>query len=394
MVTVDGLGIGALPDASCYGDEGSHTFDNTARAVGGIGAANLEALGLGNIEGVDALGRVGRPLGCYGRMAEASRGKDTSTGHWEIAGVVTDRPPPTFPHGFPGEMMERFERITGLGWLGNRPASGTEIIEELGREHLATGRPIVYTSADSVFQVAAHVDVMAPERLYELCRSVRPLADDYGVARVIARPFTGRPGSFTRLPIRKDFSMAPPRPTLLDAVKEAGLDVMAVGKIGDIFAHRGTSAEYPTKSDAEGIERTVEVMAAVERGLVFTNLVDLDTLYGHRNDPRGYAAALEAVDAGLAEITSRLRGDDMLVVTADHGCDPTTPSTDHSREYVPLLVHGPALRRGVDLGTRESFADVAATAAAALGVAPPDRGVSFLDEIVPPREIRTSVDTD
>jgi len=383
IVVFDALGIGELPDADRYGDRGSDTLDNISRAVGGLKLPNLSGLGLGLIEGVDRIERVDRPIGSYGRMSEVSPGKDTATGHWEMAGVVLDRPFPTFPEGFPPEIMERFEEIAGRGWLGNYPASGTEIIEELGPEHMRTGRPIVYTSADSVFQIAAHEDVIPTEELYRICRDTRELLYEYNVGRVIARPFVGEPGSFTRTTRRKDFSVEPPGETLLDRVKARGMPVVAVGKIGDIFVHRGTTEEIHTKSDSDGIDRTIEAMKRVDEGLIFTNLVDLDTLYAHRNDPEGSARALEEADGRLPEITALLKDGDVLIITGDHGCDPTTPSTDHSREYVPLLVYGRRLKGGVALGTRATFADLGATVAEALGVGPLGPGESFLGDLLP-----------
>ncbi len=311
-------------------------------------------------------------------MVERSPGKDTTTGHWEIAGVILERPFPTYPSGFPPEVMEPFERAIGSGTLGNVPASGTEIIARLGAEHLRTGLPIVYTSADSVFQIAAHVDVVPLERLYEMCRVARSLLrDEHEVGRVIARPFEGRPGAFRRTPDRHDFSVLPPQPTVLDRIEGRGLEVRGVGKISDIFAARGVTSSRPTRSNDEGIDAVAEELAAIERGLVFANLVEFDSSYGHRNDPEGYAAALEAFDRRLPEISAALGEDDVLVVTADHGNDPTTPSTDHSREKVPVLVSGRSIRAGRDLGERASFADCGATVAELLGVEPPPAGTSF-----------------
>ncbi len=368
IIVIDSLGIGALPDAGAYGDSGSHTLDNTARAAGPLLIPNLAGMGLGHIEGVSSIERVPNPRASFGRMMEVSAGKDTSTGHWELAGVVTKRPFATFPQGFPPEIMERFEKETGYGWLWAKPASGTEIIKRLGEEHIRTGRPIIYTSADSVFQIAAHEDVIPVEELYRICRIARRFLYEYNVARVIARPFTGRPGSFRRTERRKDFSMEPPGRTLLDIMKEAGFSVVGIGKIGDIFVHRGLTEEIHTTDNMDGMDRTVDALKRVREGLIFTNLVDFDMLYGHRNDPDGYARALEAVDRRLPEVTALLKEGDVLVITADHGCDPTTPSTDHSREYVPLLVYGPELRAGVDLGTRKSFADLGATIAEGFGI--------------------------
>lgn len=382
LVVFDGLGIGELPDAGAYGDEGSHTLDNTSRAVGGLKAPNLASLGLGHIKGVSGMPRVESPSGSFGRMCEASPGKDTATGHWEMAGVVLDRPFPVFPQGFPPEMMDSFTSETGWGWLWGKTASGTDIIERFGEEHLKTGKLIVYTSADSVFQIAAHEGVLPVEELYRVCEKTRRLADAYNIGRVIARPFTGEPGAFRRLPARKDFSVPPPCPTLLDNIVEAGLEVTGIGKIGDIFVHKGMTREVHTTSNDDGIDRTVEAMEGKSRGLVFTNLVDFDTYYGHRNDPQGFADALSRMDARLPEIMERLGPRDVLFVTGDHGCDPTTPSTDHSREHVPVLAYGCAVRPGVDLGTRKTFSDLGATIASALGVKPLRNGISFLDRIL------------
>lgn len=379
IIVFDGLGVGALPDAEDYGDTGSHTLDNTSRAVGGLDIPNLARLGIGRIEGVGEVEAPEEVIGSWGRMAEASPGKDSATGHWEISGVVLDKSFPLFPDGFPPEIMDRFTEIAGRGWLGNYPASGTEIMERLGPEHMETGKPIVYTSADSVFQITAHTGVIPLDELYRICRETREMLYPWNVGRVIARPFTGEPGSFTRLnDKRRDWSVEPPSETLPDRVKSRGLPVVAVGKIGDIFVHRGTTEEYKTKSDAEGMDLTVEALKKKPEGLIFTNLVDLDTLYGHRNDPRGYADLLEATDRRLSEVIGHLTGRDMLVITGDHGCDPTTPSTDHSREFVPLLVHGPALKAGVDLGTRKTFADLGTTVSDALGTGPLEHGESFL----------------
>lgn len=385
IITFDGLGVGELPDAAGYGDSGSHTLDNTVRAAGGVGIPNLRSLGLGLIEGVGSVPGPETPRGAYGRMSEASPGKDTTTGHWEIAGVRLERPFPTFPDGFPRELMGRFTEETGRGWLWARPASGTEIIERLGEEHLRTGRPIVYTSADSVLQVAAHVDKIPLEELYEVCEKARRVADEYGIGRVIARPFTGAPGEFTRLnDKRRDYSVAPPEATLLDVASSSGIEAVGVGKLGDIFAHRGLTREVPAKGNRAVVEETTRALTEVEKGLVFSNLGDFDTLWGHRNDPAGYARGLEEADHLLGTLMGALGEYDMLFVTADHGCDPTTESTDHSREYVPLLVFGHGVAAGVDLGTRETFSDLGQTAAEALGVGPLKRGRSFLKEISVP----------
>ncbi len=380
LVVLDSVGIGGAPDAAAFGDEGSATLQHVAEAVEGISLPNLEALGLGCVAPAPGLGPVAAPAGAYGIMAEASPGKDTTTGHWEIAGVILDRPFPTYPHGFPDEVIAAFVEATGVpGVLGNEPASGTEIIERLGADHMATGKPIVYTSADSVFQVAAHVDVIPLERLYEICRIARSLlTGEHEVGRVIARPFTGEgPGRFRRTPDRHDFAVAPPRATVLDELTGAGLEVRAVGKIADIFAGRGITSSRPTRDNDDGIDATIAEAAALRQGLVFVNLVDFDQAYGHRNDPEGYARALERFDARLPDIRAALQPGHVLFVTADHGNDPTTPSTDHSRERVPLLAAGDGVRGGADLGVRTTFADLGATVAELLGVDTGGPGTSF-----------------
>lgn len=381
VIVFDSLGVGELPDAGRYGDEGSHTLDNLSIVAGGVRLPNLASLGLGLIKGIKTIDKASRPGGSFGRMREASPGKDTATGHWEMAGVVLERPFPVFTDGFSPEIMDRFTALTGHGWLWAKAASGTEIIERFGEEHLATGKLIVYTSADSVFQIAAHDKVLPLEELYKVCEKTRLLADEYNIGRVIARPFTGRAGAFERVPARRDFAIPPPSVTLLDLVKAAGQETVGIGKIGDIFVHKGLTEEAHTASDNEGIDLTLKALATVKRGFIFTNLVDLDTLYGHRNDPEGYARALEAMDARLPEVMDALGPEDILFITGDHGCDPTTPSTDHSREYVPLLAFGRAVAKGVDLGTRETFADLGATIAEALGAGKTANGRSFLHEI-------------
>ncbi len=385
ILVIDGLGVGALPDAGAYGDTGSHTLDNTAKAVGGLHIPNLVDLGLGLIEGVREIERTSSPLASFGRMAEASPGKDSITGHWEMAGIILERPFPTFPGGFPPEMLDEFTRVTGKGWLWGLAASGTEIIERLGAEHLATGKLIVYTSADSVFQIAAHEDVLGIDELYGVCEKSRAFLDRYNVQRVIARPFIGQRGAFTRTYDRRDFSITPPRATLLDRLVEAGISVTGVGKIGDIFAHQGLTEEIHTTGDMDGMTRTMEALCKRqgERGLIFTNLVDLDMRYGHRCDAGGCARALEAIDKRLAGLMEKLGPEDIFIITGDHGCDPTTPSTDHSREYAPLLVFGPGLKSGVDLGTRKTFADIGATLYRGFGLGQAGAGDSFLPAIRP-----------
>jgi len=382
LIVMDSVGIGALPDADRYGDAGSNTLVNISRAVNGLHLPHLGRLGLGNIERIQGVPAAERPAGAYGRMAERSAGKDTTTGHWEMSGIVLERPFPTYPHGFPPEIIEPFQERIGRSVLGNRVASGTVIIEELGAEHMRTGNPIVYTSADSVFQIAAHEEIIPLEELYAMCRTARSLlTGEHAVGRVIARPFEGRPGSFRRTTNRRDFSLTPPGPTILDLLREKGLSVMAVGKIEDIFAGRGISSSLHTRGNMDGVDATLRFMRGNERGLIFTNLVDFDMLYGHRNNPRGYADALEAFDQRLPEILNAMRPDEVLMITADHGCDPTTSSTDHSREYVPLLVCGRPVRAGVNLGTRHGFTDIAATLAEFFGLEFPV-GKSFAPEVL------------
>lgn len=378
VIVMDSVGIGELPDAAEYGDTGSNTLGNIYKSVEGFSLPNLERLGLGNIDGTPDIPEYADPIGCFGRAAEMSRGKDTTTGHWEITGVTLDKAFPTYPSGFPEEIISKFEEAIGRRVLGNKPASGTAIIQELGEEHMKTGCPIVYTSADSVFQIAAHEDVIPPEELYDMCRKARMLlTGEHRVARVIARPFIGKPGSFTRTPNRKDFSVEPPEKTLLDLAKEQGFDVIGVGKIVDIFSGRGITEWVHTENNRDGVERTIEYIKGRSRGIIFTNLVDFDMKYGHRNNLRGYADALKEFDRGLVDITGNLKEGDVLLITADHGCDPTTPSTDHSREYVPVLVYGRQIKRGINIGTRKTFSDIGATVADMLGIRGLKKGESF-----------------
>lgn len=382
LLILDSVGIGELPDAKDYKDKGSNTLGNIIKTLGGIAMPNLEAMGMGLIQGVEGLKKFSNPIASYGRMAEASQGKDTSTGHWEITGLVLDKPFPTYPNGFPKEIMNRFKKATGLDYLGNRAASGTEIIKELGEEHIKTGKPIVYTSADSVFQIAAHEDIIPVARLYEICKIARKIVNKYNIGRVIARPFAGGKGSFKRSEHRKDFSLTPTGETILDKLKESGFPVIGIGKIGDIYGHRGLTQEIHTKNNMDGVNKTIDAIRKIKKGLIFTNLVDFDMLYGHRNDAIGYAKALEEVDKRIPDMLNLLTDGDMLIITADHGCDPTTPSTDHSREYVPLLVYGKKLKPGINLGTRKTFADAGQTIAEALEVGRINNGSSFLQKII------------
>ncbi|HOV78778.1 MAG TPA: phosphopentomutase [Bacillota bacterium] len=382
LFVLDSLGVGELPDAGRYGDTGSNTLGNIARAMGGLKLPNLGRLGLGNIIEVEGVPPAERPLASFGKMAEQSAGKDTTTGHWEIAGIILEKPFPVYPYGFPEDLIREFENRIGRKVLGNKAASGTEIIEELGADHMATGSPIVYTSADSVFQVAAHEEVIPVEQLYHFCKIARDmLTGEHAVGRVIARPFAGKPGSIRRTERRHDFSVKPSGKTLLDTLKENGIPVTAVGKIWDIFAGRGITASFTTRGNRDGLDCALKLMRqSSSEGLVFTNLVDFDMLYGHRNDPRGYARALEELDGRIAELIEARRDGDVIIITADHGCDPTTPGTDHTREYVPLLVMGDRVKAGVDLGIRETFADVAATVACIFSLKFP-AGKSFWDKI-------------
>jgi phosphopentomutase len=381
LIVLDSVGIGDLPDASAYGDEGSNTVGNIARRLR-LQLPALCALGFDRL--VDLCGPPAQkvPQGAYGRMAEASPGKDSVTGHWELMGLVLERPFPVFPAGFPREVIDSFEDRIGRRTLGNVVASGTQIIDELGARHLQTGWPIVYTSADSVFQIAAHEELLPPHELYRFCEAAYEIVvRGLGVGRVIARPFVGQPGSFKRTANRRDFAIPPTGRTLLDLLHEAGLPVVAIGKIDDLFAGRGISRRLHTASDDEAMDCVERVMGDTDSGLIFANLVDFDTLYGHRNDVRGYAVNLERFDARISEVLGRLQPDDLLVITADHGNDPTTPSTDHSREYVPLLVTGPRVRAAVDLGTRQTFADLGQTLAENFRVSGLSHGTSFLSAV-------------
>ncbi|AQS58540.1 phosphopentomutase [Desulforamulus ferrireducens] len=382
LIILDSVGIGELPDAAQYGDAGSNTLANVAKAVGGLNLPHLGSLGLGNIHPLTGVPAVALPQGAYGKMAEKSPGKDTTTGHWEMAGIILDKPFRTYPEGFPADLIEEFEQRIGRRCLGNVVASGTQIIEELGAQHMATGYPIVYTSADSVFQVAAHEEVISLEELYRICQIARELLDgEHKVGRVIARPFVGQPGAFQRTANRHDYAVPPPEPNILTELQRAGVKTMGVGKIFDIFAGVGISESKKTKDNMDGVDKTLEFMRNSQQGLIFANLVEYDSHYGHRNDPVGYAKALEAFDRRLPEIMAALGPDEVLIITADHGCDPTTVSTDHSREYVPLLVYGQPVKQGVNLGVRASFSDIAATLADFFGL-PFGVGSSFASEVL------------
>jgi phosphopentomutase len=382
LIVMDSVGVGELPDADAYGDRGSDTLGNISRVVP-LKLPTLRSLGLAHVAHVHGMPAVGHPLGAFGRMAEQSAGKDSVTGHWEIAGIVLSKAFPTFPHGFPRELLETFEARIGRRTIGNKAASGTVIIEELGPEHLRTGFPIVYTSADSVFQIAAHEEVIPVKELYRICEIAYELAGEgRGIGRVIARPFIGEPGHFTRTANRHDYALPPSGTTLLDRLKAAGHPVFAIGKIHDLFAGRGITASVHTASDDQGMDEVEHAMRAMPAGLIFANLVDFDTQYGHRNDPAGYAANLERFDARLARLLPTLRARDVLVITADHGNDPTTPSTDHAREHVPVFLVGQPVKPGVDLGTRATFADLGQTIAGIFDVGPLAHGTSFLRDIL------------
>ena len=378
IITLDGCGIGEMPDAAEYGDAGSNTIANVARALGGLDLPNLQAMGLGNLADIPGVPPNPNPTASFGVMLEQSKGKDTITGHWEMAGIITERPFPVYPDGFPQEIIEAFEKAVGRKTLGNCAASGTEIIKQLGEEHLRTGRPIVYTSADSVFQIAAHEKVIPVEGLHAMCLKAREiLTGEHNVQRVIARPFIGEPGSFRRTANRKDFALKPPRPTVLDSLIQAGYPVIGIGKIGDIFAYQGISESIHTESDLDGINRTIEAIKTAEPGLIFTNLVDFDAVYGHRNDPQGFSRNLRQFDDHLPAIQKAMKDDDLLIMTADHGVDPTTPSTDHSREKVPLIVYGKSFPAR-NLGERTTFADIAATLTALFNLPPWPVGMRFM----------------
>ncbi len=384
LIVLDSLGCGELPDAALFGDRGAHTLDHLVQAAGGLDAPRLIALGLGHVPGVTSLPRVPRPAAAFGRCAERSPGKDTSTGHWEMMGLVLDKQFPVYPQGFPSEILTPFiERGMLPGVLCNQAASGTEVIERLGAEHIASGKPIVYTSADSVFQVACHEEHFGLERLYEICEIARKILDPYGVGRVIARPFVGAPGAFRRTYNRRDYSLLPFKPTVLDRLKAAGVPVIGVGKISDIFATQGLTRDVHTEGNVDGMRATIELAKTQKNGLIFVNLVDFDMLYGHRRDAAGYRRAIEVFDKDLVALERELREDDLVLLSADHGNDPTfTKTTDHTREYVPILAFGKRVKPAVELGTRSSFADIGATVEEALGLKPTGPGTSFLGAIL------------
>jgi phosphopentomutase len=386
LIVLDSVGVGELPDADIYGDQGTNTISNIARTVGGLRLPNLASLGLGNITDIKGVARVEKASGCFGKMAEVSEGKDSTIGHWEIAGIITQQKFPLYPKGFPKSVLETFLRVTGCsGYLGNMPASGTEIINELGDEHVRTGFPIVYTSGDSVFQIAAHQDVISLERLYEICEITRErvLVDEHRVGRVIARPFIGRSENYIRTPNRRDYAVKPPAKTVLDLLFENNIQTVGIGKIDDLFCGRGLQEKIHTTSNAEGIEEIIRAGRMMQTGFLMANLVDFDMLYGHRQDAKGYASALEEFDVKLPDIQKFISDGDLLILTADHGNDPTDQSTDHTREYVPLLCASTSGKKNVNLGVRCSFADVGRTAAEFFGVAGAQSlaGQSFFEEV-------------
>ena len=381
IVVIDSCGVGSLPDAAEYGETHCNTLQNVITHTG-VALPNLNSLGLGYIIDTPFTPRIPKPAGNYGKMNEASKGKDTTTGHWEMAGLLVDKAFPVFPDGFPPEVVEKFEQAICTKTLGNYPASGTEIIKQLGAEHLRTGYPIIYTSEDSVFQIAAHEGIISNEQLYEMCRKARAiLVGENAVGRVIARPFEGVEGAFKRTPRRHDFSIDPNGRTILDSAQAAGQKVVGIGKISDIFNKKGITQSYGTSGNTEGIAKTIEQAKERFEGILFTNLVDFDMLYGHRNDVDGYANALKEFDDSLPELMESMGEDDLLFITADHGCDPTTPSTDHTREYVPIFCYGKTLEGGVNLGIRATYSDMGSTIAEYLGIEAPRYGESFLDKL-------------
>ena len=382
LIVLDSYGIGELPDAADFGDEGSNTL-RTITKSGEYDTPLMKYMGLFNIDGVDYIDGVDSPIGSYGRLGEVSKGKDTTIGHWEIAGIVSERPLPTYPEGFPKELLDEYSRRTGRGILCNKPYSGTEVIKEFGEEHLKTGDLIVYTSADSVFQVAAHEEIVPIEELYRDCEIARELLQgEHGVGRVIARPFVGEAGNFSRTPRRHDYSLLPPKTTMLDVLKEAGYATRGVGKIYDIFAGKSISDTVRIQNNVDGMEKAIAIMDEDFKGLCFVNLVDFDMVYGHRNDIDGYAKAASVFDKQLAEMTAKMKDTDIVMITADHGCDPGFKGTDHSREYVPFLAYGKDVKAGVNLGTRSTFADIAATIQDIFELEQKTAGTSFKTEIL------------
>ncbi|MFH2037412.1 MAG: phosphopentomutase [Candidatus Zixiibacteriota bacterium] len=383
IVILDACGVGELPDADQYGDVGANTIPNVARSVGGLNLPNLQKLGLGNIVPIDGVPPSDKPLACFGKMTEKSPGKDSTTGHWEIGGIILDRPFPVYPDGFPESLVEEFKQKADVRTIGNVTASGTEIIKQLGEEHVNSGALIIYTSADSVFQLAAHEDIIPLERLYEICRIARELlTGQHAVGRVIARPFIGTPGTFERTTNRKDFSLVPPSPTFLDLMQKKNIPTISIGKIYDLFAHRGFSLAISAKNNMAVVDNVIDALKTNDYGLIFANLVDFDMLWGHRNDTESFARGLEQFDRRLPDIIGALTPDDLLIITADHGCDPTLKdSTDHTREYVPILAHNIGMKRGTDLGARKTMADIAVTVAKIFKLDYNFPGIEFTNEL-------------
>lgn len=383
LVVLDSVGIGALPDADKYGDVGSDTIGHVSKFNGGLHLPNMEALGLGNIDDISNINAVKKPIGVFGKLHEASNGKDTVTGHWEMVGVKSEIAFPTYPNGFPDEIIKKFEEKTGRKVIGNKPASGTEILDELGEEHMKTGALIVYTSADSVFQIAAHEEIVPIKDLYKYCEFAREmLTGEYSVARVIARPFLGTPNDFTRTSNRRDYALLPPHETALDMLKHNGVRVMAVGKIEDIFSGMGITDAVHTKDNMDGVDKTLDYMKNSDSGFIFTNLVDFDMKWGHRNDPKAYGKGLEDFDLRLKEIMDAMTDEDVLFITADHGCDPTFPGTDHTREYVPFLAYGKDLKSGYNLGVKNGFYTIGQTILDIFNTDKLKNGESILTELL------------
>ncbi len=382
LIVLDSVGIGEMPDAWEYGDEGSNTL-KACFDTGRLNIPNMQKLGIFNIDGVDFGSKAEQPEGCFGRLSEVSKGKDTTIGHWEIGGIISEKPLPTYPDGFPSELIDEFKEKTGRGVLCNKPYSGTQLLLDFGEEHVRTGDLIVYTSADSVWQIAAHEEIVPVEKLYEYCKIARDmLQGEHNVGRVIARPFVGEYPDYRRTSNRHDFSLAPPSKTFLDEIMDSGLETIAVGKINDIYAGRGITDFVRTVNNSDGMTKTIEYAKNSFKGLCFVNLVDFDMVYGHRNDAEGYAVALNTFDSELSSLLSVLKENDVLIITADHGCDPATPSTDHSREYTPLLIAGSMIKDGTNLGTRKSFADTGKTVCELLGVRADIAGESFAEQIL------------
>ncbi|MDU6114058.1 phosphopentomutase [Paraclostridium sordellii] len=382
-MVIDSVGIGALPDSEKFGDVNVNTLGNIVKAYKDIQLPNMIKLGLSNIDGIDSLDSIDNPIGSFGRASEVSKGKDTTTGHWEMTGVLVETPFKTYENGFPKEIIDEFERKTNRKVIGNKPASGTAILDELGEQQMKTGEVIVYTSADSVFQIAAHEEIIPLEELYKMCEIAREIMmGENAVARIIARPFVGKPGEFERTSNRRDYSLSPFEDTVLDTIKKSNLDVIGVGKIEDIFNKQGITEAIHTKDNMDGVDQTINYMKKENKGLIFTNLVDFDSKYGHRRDVEGYKKALEEFDARIPEIIANMKDDDILIINADHGNDPTYKGTDHTREYIPVLVYGKNINKGYNLGTRKSFADIGATVADILNVDLPKHGESFKSEIM------------